>query len=93
LDAFIYLFLEEPFLCDPCEKEQIDVLAEITDQQREDITSSAQHALRLIAFNQVYKILGIERVPDPKPPQQGERKRPHEQSGGSCNNFLGRQKF
>lgn len=54
---------------DPCEKESIDVLGHITDQEREDITSSAQHALRLIAYNQIYKILGIDRIPDPLPLQ------------------------
>lgn len=44
------------------------MLGHITDQEREDITSSAQHALRLIAYNQIYKILGIERLPDARPP-------------------------
>uniref|UniRef100_A0A914C074 DZF domain-containing protein n=1 Tax=Acrobeloides nanus TaxID=290746 RepID=A0A914C074_9BILA len=57
-----------PVLLDPCEKDQIDILAGLTGQQREDITSSAQHALRLIAFNQLYKILAIERLPDERPP-------------------------
>lgn len=46
----------------------MDTMGHITDQEREDITSSAQHALRLIAYNQLYKILGIERLPDPRPP-------------------------
>lgn len=31
-------------------------------------TSSAQHALRLISFNQVYKILAIPRLPDKRGP-------------------------
>ena len=44
-----------PGLPDPCEKETIDVLAPLTGQEREAITASAQHALRLIAFNQIYK--------------------------------------
>jgi zinc finger RNA-binding protein len=77
-----------PVLLDPCEKDQIDVLAGLTGQQREDITSSAQHALRLIAFNQLYKILAIERLPDERPPPvsaNGEnRKRPHESLGTSA---------
>uniref|UniRef100_A0A183C7H0 DZF domain-containing protein n=1 Tax=Globodera pallida TaxID=36090 RepID=A0A183C7H0_GLOPA len=55
-------------LIDPCEKEQNDVFSHITDQEREDITSSAQHAIRLIAYNQLYKILGIDRLPDSHPP-------------------------
>ena len=31
-----------PGLFDPCEKNAIDVVANLTDQQREDITTSAQ---------------------------------------------------
>ena len=59
--------LERAKLLDPCEKEQVNALDHIGDQEREDITSSAQHALRLIAYNQIYKILGIDRLPDPLP--------------------------
>ncbi|CAG9535611.1 unnamed protein product [Cercopithifilaria johnstoni] len=58
------LFSSGPGLIDPCEKQSVDVLAELTGQQREDITSSSQHALRLIAFNQMYKVLAIDRLPD-----------------------------
>ncbi|KAI1285505.1 Zinc finger RNA-binding protein [Halotydeus destructor] len=49
-------------LLDPCEKVAVDVFAYLTKQQREDITSSAQHALRLLAFRHIHKILGIEPV-------------------------------
>ncbi|XP_073537530.1 zinc finger RNA-binding protein isoform X3 [Phyllobates terribilis] len=49
-----------PGLLDPCEKEAYDTLATMTDQQREDITSSAQFALRLLAFRQIYKVLGMD---------------------------------
>ncbi|XP_053203115.1 zinc finger RNA-binding protein-like isoform X2 [Panonychus citri] len=56
-------------LMDPCEKEPTDALANLTRQEREDITSSAQHALRLIAFRQIHKILGVE------PMQSRPRKR------------------
>lgn len=52
----IELFSAGPGILDPCEKERIDVLASLNGQQREAITSSAQHALRLIAFNQIYKV-------------------------------------
>lgn len=31
-----------PGLLDPCERDPVDTLAVMTDQQREDITSSAQ---------------------------------------------------
>ncbi|XP_054159584.1 zinc finger RNA-binding protein-like [Oppia nitens] len=57
-------------LADPCEKEPTDALAALTRQEREDITSSAQHALRLIAFRQIYKILGV----DPLPQKQRKRR-------------------
>ncbi|KAG8454498.1 hypothetical protein GDO86_000932 [Hymenochirus boettgeri] len=49
-----------PGLLDPCEKDPYDTLATMTDQQREDITSSAQFALRLLAFRQIYKVLGMD---------------------------------
>ncbi|KAI1709057.1 DZF domain-containing protein [Ditylenchus destructor] len=65
-------------LLDPCEKEPVDVLHNLHDQEREDITSSAQHALRLIAFNQIYKILGIGRLTDVRPVMNGDRKRPRD---------------
>lgn len=54
------LLPDGPGLHDPCEKEPTDVSAVLSDQQREELTSSAQMALRLLAFKQVYKILGIE---------------------------------
>ena len=31
-----------PGLCDPCEKETVDALGEVTMQEREDLTASAQ---------------------------------------------------
>ncbi|KAE8636572.1 hypothetical protein XENTR_v10003043 [Xenopus tropicalis] len=49
-----------PGLLDPCEKDPYDTLATMNDQQREDITSSAQFALRLLAFRQIYKVLGMD---------------------------------
>ncbi|KAM9329378.1 zinc finger RNA-binding protein [Gastrophryne carolinensis] len=49
-----------PGLLDPCEKDPYDTLATMTEQQREDITSSAQFALRLIAFRQIHKVLGMD---------------------------------
>jgi len=55
------LLPDGPGLYDPCEKEPTDVLANcLSNQQREELTSSAQMALRLLAFKQVYKILGME---------------------------------
>ncbi|KAK9408623.1 zinc finger RNA-binding protein [Crotalus adamanteus] len=52
-----------PGLLDPCEKDPFDTLALMTDQQREDITSSAQFALRLLAFRQIHKVLGMDPLP------------------------------
>lgn len=55
-----------PGLYDPCEKAPTDALASLSPQAREDITASAQHALRLIAFRQIHKVLGMEPLPPPK---------------------------
>jgi len=52
-----------PGLYDPCEKEAYDVTATLSSQQREDITALAQHALRLIAFRQIHKVLGMDQLP------------------------------
>lgn len=46
-----------PGLQDPCEKERTDVLSELTALQREAITTAAQNALRLMAFQQLYKVI------------------------------------
>ena len=37
-----------------------DAVACMTEQQREDLTNSAQHALRLITFNQVCEFLTLK---------------------------------
>ena len=47
------LLPDSPGLLDPCEKEPRDAFSNLSPQQREDITSAAQHTLRLIAFRQV----------------------------------------
>lgn len=80
-------FLEKALLKDPCEKENVNVLANIQDQEREDITSSAQHALRLIAFRQIYKILSIERIADLQP-SSVDRKRTREPNSVEEGQFL-----
>jgi hypothetical protein len=59
-------------LYDPCEKVPTDAIANMSAQQREDITNSAQHALRMITFGQVHRLLGIERLPS-----STQRKRAH----------------
>uniref|UniRef100_A0A672JEG4 Interleukin enhancer binding factor 3a n=1 Tax=Salarias fasciatus TaxID=181472 RepID=A0A672JEG4_SALFA len=57
------LLRDGPGIKDPCEKEPIDATAYLTEQQCEDITQSAQFALRLCAFGQIYKVLGRENKP------------------------------
>lgn len=52
-----------PGIMDPCEKEPTDALATLSMQQREDITVSGQHYLRLIAFRQIYTVLNMEMLP------------------------------
>jgi len=49
-----------PGLLDPCEKVPTDASEDLKSQQREELTSSAQMALRMFAFKKVHKILGLE---------------------------------
>uniref|UniRef100_A0A8C2TF14 Spermatid perinuclear RNA-binding protein n=1 Tax=Coturnix japonica TaxID=93934 RepID=A0A8C2TF14_COTJA len=55
-----------PGLHDPCEREPTDALSDMTVQQKEAITHSAQHALRLSAFGQIYKVLEMDPLPSNK---------------------------
>eukprot|EP00106_Octopus_bimaculoides_P004151 XP_014771593.1 PREDICTED: zinc finger RNA-binding protein-like [Octopus bimaculoides] len=73
-----------PGLYDPCEKEATDASASLTTQERENITASAQHALRLIAFRQIYKVLGMDQLPAPRftRPRFNPRKRRRTNSTG-----------
>ncbi|XP_011867287.1 PREDICTED: zinc finger RNA-binding protein isoform X2 [Vollenhovia emeryi] len=71
-----------PGLSDPCEKEPVDAIGNMTSQQREDITASAQHALRLVAFRQIHKVLGMEQLPPPKFKGRFARKRRRDNSNG-----------
>ncbi|XP_035516149.1 interleukin enhancer-binding factor 3-like isoform X2 [Morone saxatilis] len=58
------ILLEDgPGIKDPCEKETVDATVNLTPQQREDITQSAQFALRLCAFGQMHKVLGMDFKP------------------------------
>uniref|UniRef100_A0A8C8Y2U5 DZF domain-containing protein n=1 Tax=Panthera leo TaxID=9689 RepID=A0A8C8Y2U5_PANLE len=60
------LLADGPGIQDPCERDQRDALGPMTCQQREDLTASAQHALRLLAFRQIHKILGMDPLPPPR---------------------------
>ncbi|XP_039177432.1 spermatid perinuclear RNA-binding protein isoform X1 [Crotalus tigris] len=55
-----------PGVHDPCEREPTDALFSLTVPQREAITHSAQHALRLSAFGQIYKVLEMDPLPSNK---------------------------
>ncbi|KAK6191667.1 hypothetical protein SNE40_003295 [Patella caerulea] len=84
-----------PGLCDPCEKEPTDAAGSLTNQQREEITASAQHALRLIAFRQIHKVLGMDPAPLPKFTKQrfNPRKRRRTNSaGGEVDDAAGEKK-
>ncbi|XP_006241095.1 zinc finger RNA-binding protein 2 isoform X1 [Rattus norvegicus] len=72
------LLTDGPGLQDPCEKGPQDALEPMTPQQREDLTASAQHALRLVAFRQIHKVLHMEHLP-PRT-RFGARKRMREAS-------------
>uniref|UniRef100_A0A3Q2PD06 Zinc finger RNA-binding protein n=1 Tax=Fundulus heteroclitus TaxID=8078 RepID=A0A3Q2PD06_FUNHE len=74
-----------PGLLDPCEKKPVDTLAPLGEQQREDITSSAQFALRLLAFRQIHKVLGMDPLPqmNPRFNIRNSRKRRHDNSDGT----------
>lgn len=60
---------------DPCEKEPTDALESMMLQAREDITASAQHALRLLAFRQIHKVLGMESLPASKASARNRKRR------------------
>uniref|UniRef100_A0A8C1MSX1 Spermatid perinuclear RNA-binding protein n=1 Tax=Cyprinus carpio TaxID=7962 RepID=A0A8C1MSX1_CYPCA len=59
-----------PGLHDPCEKEPTNTLSSMTDEEAEAITYNAQHALRLMAFGQIYKVLEMDPLPSSKPSQK-----------------------
>ncbi|KAK6306593.1 hypothetical protein J4Q44_G00235180 [Coregonus suidteri] len=61
------LLPDGPGVHDPCEKEPTDTLTVITGQQAEAITHNAQHALRLLAFGQLYKVLNMNPLTPTKP--------------------------
>ncbi|KAI6239019.1 DZF domain containing protein [Aphelenchoides fujianensis] len=46
---------------DPCEKEKSNPLSALTPQQRENLVCSAQHGLRLMAYDQIHVVIGMER--------------------------------
>uniref|UniRef100_H3DDI5 Zinc finger RNA-binding protein n=1 Tax=Tetraodon nigroviridis TaxID=99883 RepID=H3DDI5_TETNG len=69
------LLSDGPGLMDPCEKEATDVLDNMVPQDREEITINAQQALRLLAFRQIHKILGMEPLPTSKAGTRNRKRR------------------
>uniref|UniRef100_A0A8C5AQW8 Zinc finger RNA-binding protein n=1 Tax=Gadus morhua TaxID=8049 RepID=A0A8C5AQW8_GADMO len=74
-----------PGLLDPCEKNPSDTLTSMQEQHREDITSSAQFALRLLAFRQIHKVLCMDPLPqmNPRFSVRNQRKRRRDNSEGT----------
>ena len=52
-----------PGLLDPCEKDATDALDNLSNQQKEDLTSHAQRSLRLLAFRQIHQVLRMDPLP------------------------------
>ncbi|XP_018529217.1 spermatid perinuclear RNA-binding protein isoform X1 [Lates calcarifer] len=84
-----------PGVHDPCEREPTDVLSDLSAQQADAITHSAQHALRLLAFGQLYKVLNMDPLPASKPSPrllEGCQKRLREDVGSDDRDFIKRMK-
>uniref|UniRef100_A0A667YME2 Uncharacterized protein n=2 Tax=Myripristis murdjan TaxID=586833 RepID=A0A667YME2_9TELE len=83
-------------LHDPCEREPTDTLSALSAQQADAVTHSAQHALRLLAFGQLYKVLNMDPLPASKPsPRLLEgscQKRLREDGGPDDRDFIKRMK-
>jgi len=77
-----------PGLYDPCEREPTDAAANLSSQEREEITASAQQILRLVAFRQIHKVLEMDLLPPPKfirGPGRFNRKRRRDNSTSDAN--------
>ncbi|XP_008285260.1 spermatid perinuclear RNA-binding protein-like isoform X1 [Stegastes partitus] len=85
-----------PGVHDPCEREPTDVLSGLEAQQADAITHSAQHALRLLAFGQLYKVLNMDPLPANKPSPRllegGCQKRLRDDVGSDDRDFIKRMK-
>uniref|UniRef100_M4AR17 Spermatid perinuclear RNA-binding protein-like n=1 Tax=Xiphophorus maculatus TaxID=8083 RepID=M4AR17_XIPMA len=85
-----------PGVHDPCEREPRDVLTQLSAQEADALTRSAQHALRLIAFGQLYKVLNMDPLPptkvSPRLLEGGCLKRLRDDSGCDDRDFTKRMK-
>uniref|UniRef100_A0A0N5BW42 DZF domain-containing protein n=1 Tax=Strongyloides papillosus TaxID=174720 RepID=A0A0N5BW42_STREA len=48
-------------IIDPCERDETNILKNLSQQVREDITNCAQHALRMMSFNKLPDIIFLEK--------------------------------
>uniref|UniRef100_A0A1I7URG7 DZF domain-containing protein n=1 Tax=Caenorhabditis tropicalis TaxID=1561998 RepID=A0A1I7URG7_9PELO len=60
LEAISAGFLYSANLNDPCEPGSVNVLDALTDEQKHELTASAQFFIRKLSFNQIHEILGME---------------------------------
>ncbi|KAM7018761.1 spermatid perinuclear RNA-binding protein-like isoform 2-T2 [Tautogolabrus adspersus] len=84
-----------PGVHDPCEREPTDVLSHLSAQQADAITESAQNALRLLAFGQLYKVLNMDPLPASMPSSrllEGCQKRLRDDVGSDDRDFIKRIK-
>ncbi|XP_029998583.1 spermatid perinuclear RNA-binding protein-like isoform X2 [Sphaeramia orbicularis] len=85
-----------PGVHDPCEREPTDALSELNAQQADAVTNNAQHALRLLAFGQLYKVLNMDPLPASKPSARhlegGVLKRHRDDVGSDDRDFIKRMK-
>ncbi|XP_047185002.1 spermatid perinuclear RNA-binding protein-like isoform X1 [Scophthalmus maximus] len=85
-----------PGVHDPCEREPTDVLSDLGAKQADAITHSAQHALRLLAFGQLYKVLNMDPLPASRPSPRlsegGCQKRLRDVVGSDDRDFIKRMK-
>ena len=57
---------DEGSLKDPCERTDISPVSQLSIQEKEDVTKSAQEYLRLMHFRQIYRVLGMPMEEDLK---------------------------
>ncbi|KAM7415576.1 hypothetical protein PAMA_017881 [Pampus argenteus] len=85
-----------PGVHDPCEREPTDALSDLSAQQADALTHSAQHALRLLAFGQLYKVLNMDPLPASKHSpgllEGGCQKRLREDVGSDDRDFIKKMK-
>jgi len=56
------LLLSSDVIVDPTVRGDVNIFGYLTDQQKEDMTRSAQHAVRQMSFNKLQQVLGLEEL-------------------------------